>query len=255
MEGFYVTLPSNSSFQYFPENKVSDFITKLPRAIQLTGRWEVALSEIQYPVNWFTLKKDDGKITVWPFDEVSGIRGESVEISVGEGYYSGVNKLLQNINKRLERNLSSNIVRFEYDSLVNKIRAYTTSCLVEVSKPLREIMGYKRNLISERTELKGLYGSWPVDMRHGINCLYVYSDIVQSGIVGDAHVPLLRVVPSRGVHGDIHHISFQNQYYVPLQKRSFDTVRIYIADDAGDTVAFRGGRSVITLHFRRVPLS
>ena len=42
VEEFYVTLPSNSSGAYYPDNTLSDFTTKLFKPIDLTGEWEVA---------------------------------------------------------------------------------------------------------------------------------------------------------------------------------------------------------------------
>ena len=49
MSGFYLTLPSNSSMDYHPENTLTNFVTRLPTVIDLEGSWEVALMEIQYP--------------------------------------------------------------------------------------------------------------------------------------------------------------------------------------------------------------
>ena len=46
---FYVSLPSNSSQPFFPENKASSYKTKLAREIRLEGQWEVGLTEISYP--------------------------------------------------------------------------------------------------------------------------------------------------------------------------------------------------------------
>ena len=51
---FYVTLPSNSSVEYFPDNKTLNFVTKLSRTLQLDGEWEVGLAEIDYPHTWYT---------------------------------------------------------------------------------------------------------------------------------------------------------------------------------------------------------
>ena len=45
----YVTLSSNSSMQYFPDKKASNFVTKLSRTLQPDGEWEVSLAEIDYP--------------------------------------------------------------------------------------------------------------------------------------------------------------------------------------------------------------
>lgn len=47
---FYITLPSNSSMRFFPENRTCCYITQLPRSIELTGVWEVGLAEIHYPL-------------------------------------------------------------------------------------------------------------------------------------------------------------------------------------------------------------
>ena len=46
---FYLTLPSNSSMDYYPSNTVARYITKLPQVTELDGDWEVALTEISIP--------------------------------------------------------------------------------------------------------------------------------------------------------------------------------------------------------------
>ena len=52
---FYVMLPSNSPMEYFPDNKTSNFVTKLSRTLQLDGKWEVGLAEIVYPDTWYNI--------------------------------------------------------------------------------------------------------------------------------------------------------------------------------------------------------
>ncbi|GFX79722.1 uncharacterized protein TNCV_2746411 [Trichonephila clavipes] len=54
---FYVTLPSDSSMHFFPENKISHFKTQLPSPVCLNGEWEVGLSEIIYPHSWLNVKE------------------------------------------------------------------------------------------------------------------------------------------------------------------------------------------------------
>jgi len=46
MSWFCLTLPSNSSTQYYPENTVAFYTTKLANMIELEGDWEVSLLEI-----------------------------------------------------------------------------------------------------------------------------------------------------------------------------------------------------------------
>ena len=38
-QGFYITLPSESSKDLFPENNPSEYIVRLPHWVQLKGEW------------------------------------------------------------------------------------------------------------------------------------------------------------------------------------------------------------------------
>ena len=78
---FYVTLPTNRSVQYFPDNKTSDLVTKLPRTLQQDGEWEVGLAEIDYPHTWHNMP--EGKNSV----EIYGPDKWFQEISIQPGYY------------------------------------------------------------------------------------------------------------------------------------------------------------------------
>lgn len=53
---FYITLPSNSSIEHFPENTQSCFRTKLSAPLVLVGDdWEVGLTEIFIPKTWYNV--------------------------------------------------------------------------------------------------------------------------------------------------------------------------------------------------------
>ena len=47
-QGFYLTLPSESSKGLFPENNASEYIVRLPHWIHLKGEWEIGLHSITY---------------------------------------------------------------------------------------------------------------------------------------------------------------------------------------------------------------
>ena len=67
---FQLTLPSNSSVEYYPNNKAADFTTRLPTSISLEGEWEAALIDIPYPHNWYNIPEDVGIVLiVEPADE------------------------------------------------------------------------------------------------------------------------------------------------------------------------------------------
>jgi hypothetical protein len=58
MTNFNVTVPSNGSMKYFPDNRADHFKNQLAREIILQGDWEVALSEIHYPNTWKNLDEE-----------------------------------------------------------------------------------------------------------------------------------------------------------------------------------------------------
>src|SRR5258705_1377917 len=58
MNEFYLTLPSNSSMNYFPDNTLAKFTTKLPAPILLQDDWEVGLAEIIYPTSFYNVIAD-----------------------------------------------------------------------------------------------------------------------------------------------------------------------------------------------------
>ena len=55
---FQLTLPSNASITFSPDNKPANYTTTLPSPISLEGEWEVALIDVQYPHNWMNITKD-----------------------------------------------------------------------------------------------------------------------------------------------------------------------------------------------------
>ena len=62
-EQFYLVLPSNSSLNIFQDNKTSSYKVQLPHPSELDiTKWEVALSEIQFPNNFYTIRDRRNRI-------------------------------------------------------------------------------------------------------------------------------------------------------------------------------------------------
>ena len=89
------------------------------------------------------------------------------------------------------------------------------------------------------------------DIDGNLNSLYVYCDILEHVPVGDTLAPLLRPVVVRGKPGDQISEKYINSMYLPVQKKSFDSIEINIMTDTGDPAPFVDGPSTVTLHFRR----
>ena len=90
---FYVTLPSNSSVQYFPDNRTSNFLTKLLRTPKLDGGWEVRLAEIDYPHTWYNIREGKNSVKIYVSDQWVQ------EISIQPGYYEKVQDVIDALLK------------------------------------------------------------------------------------------------------------------------------------------------------------
>ena len=102
---FYVTLPSNSSMQYFPDNKTSNFVTKLPRTLQLDGEWEVGLDEIVYPHIWYNIFEEKNSVEIYTPDNLYLVF-KTVEYSIQPGYYEKVQDVIDALYKAGLNNLT-----------------------------------------------------------------------------------------------------------------------------------------------------
>ena len=90
-----------------------------------------------------------------------------------------------------------------------------------------------------------------MNLNPGIDAIYVYSDVIQTKLVGDSSVPLLSVVPLRGVFGEMAFEEYTSPVYTPLTKHVFSTIEMYITDNAGRPVPFSSGKVTVLLHFKQ----
>ena len=84
-----------------------------------------------------------------------------------------------------------------------------------------------------------------------VDTIYIYTDVVESRIVGESLAPLLRCRPVRGIHGAAVSDRLTNIHYAPLLYTHFMSIEMNIRDDTGRRMPFEYGRVTVTLHFRR----
>ena len=98
MTSFYMTLPSNSSMNYYPENTVTKYKTHLAQPISLEGDWEVGLFEFEYHRTWYNVEEKDSKIK---FDHMKNDKVVREKISIPYGYYTTIEELTDRIKYQL----------------------------------------------------------------------------------------------------------------------------------------------------------
>lgn len=250
---FYLVLPSNSSFEYYPENTVAHYHTHLPKEISLSGDWEVGLQEIQYTRNWSSFEEGSTAGFLYVDGPPTGVSSECIIKNLPNGYYSNKGEVLQAIVQELSQDVQNvaDKVQMNWNPKSN-VASITVAehFVLHPNSYLRKMLGFRPH--DNTPFIDGTFLSRRRDyLNQQCTALYVYCDIVRPRVVGDSLVNLLRTVPVTGAQGDVVYHSFQHVQYIPLANLNFDTIEIDIRDDTGKRVSFEGGRVVTTLHFRR----
>ena len=242
---FYITLPSNSSFDYFPDNKLNNYTTKLHSTLRLEGTYEVGLVEMSYPQHW--VYKKDGVIT-FKIDK----KIEMFEVKFQN--YDTVHALTREIDKYCKEKTIACSFSFEEDKIKLTIRAAMT---LEFSDGLSEELGFKHTAItialSKDFHNKTYFSSKLVNQIKNISALYVYCNIFDYQIVGNTYTPLLRTIlvnENSENYGKYINQIFTKPHYVPVSVNSIDTLEINIRDDTGKPIQFEAGKVLVKLHFQ-----
>ena len=219
MTHFYLTLPSNSSYQHYPNNTLTEFTTKLSSTIELTSEWEVGLAEIMFPRSWYTIPKDGlfievdySQCNIRPsFKEPFNSLNHSVKMYLNGGFYHTMEELVHEMNNSGFRAFSTtsefidesiNPPSFYYRASARRIFFNVPAGMsIKFPPALESILGLgtMQNPLCNTTQEKAMIkADLSCDLQAGIHALYVYCDLLQFTHVGDIKAPLLRVVNSGG---------------------------------------------------------
>ena len=241
-DGFYVTLPCNSSHSVYSDNKISSYRTKLARPLLLRGSWEVGLCEIQYPRTWETFTDEHATIIL------INKNNEATGIKLRVGYYSKLTDIVDEINKQS----IAYGVTLGYDDVINKIYidAKAGGSLTCYAK-LARILGFDNGIASDFNKGRK-YARYVADIHGGEYTLYVYTDIIEYQVVGDHFVPLLRCVQITGRNKETVTLKYDKPHYVRVSTSHISDIAIDVKTDLNYKVLFKYGKVIVKLHFRPV---
>ncbi|KAL9961204.1 hypothetical protein ACROYT_G030105 [Oculina patagonica] len=229
---FYLHLPSNSSLDKYPNNTLTEYRVCLPQTVSLTGDWEVALTEIHYPHSWNNLQ---GNFATRFDIRNHELFGQWESFRVPPGYYSSIGDIILKMNELVDNEKRfGDDVKFTYDTLNRKVTVHLQNNAELFFDDIGYLLGFPpRQPFSTTTT-----ADRAVDLEYGFHDLYVYCDIVQPQYVGDALVPLLRIVPVEGNDGQRISKSFVRPQYIPVSRKQFQSIEVNIKRDTGASVPF-----------------
>ena len=241
-QGFYITLPSESSIKLFPENNSSEYTVRLPRWIQLKGEWEIGLHSIAY-TPWNIARHLDESIS---FITGGGKEGKGRKM---RKHYSSVHQYVTSINESLE---DVNEIEFSYQLGGNVTVTLSSGYKVRLRREQAIVLGFMTFEDSAETyDVKNTEtGTYKANLYRETN-IHVYCDIVQPQIVGDKMAPLVAVVPNQKTtetYEVLHEV--ENIHYVPIQTKSFQNIKVHLRSSTEESIPFQYGRAAITLHLK-----
>lgn len=142
---------------------------------------------------------------------------------------------------------------FSYDEETGMITIDVNDEPIQISGQLAMILGIgegdKKWVAVPRSKTR----KFAIDLKRGLHHIFLYSDIVQFVLLGDVSAPLLRVMPLSSTYNDPEQYThvFTNPHYIPVSRRSIETIQIDLRNDIGDFIPFVSGKSIVKLHFRR----
>ena len=251
-QGFYITLPSQSSIKLFRENNPSEYTVRLPRWVHLNGHWEIGLHSIAY-TPWNIIRHLDGPISFM----TGGKEGKGGKM---RKHYSSVNEYVAGINESLKESHldkspvdKSNEIEFFYE-LNGKVKVrlfpgYTVRLRREQAIVLG-FMTFEDPAETYHIENKQETGTYKANLYRETN-IHVYCDIVQPQIVGDKMAPLVAVVPCQKTTETYETLyAVKNIHYIPVQTKSFQNIKVHLRSSTDEPIPFEHGRAAITLHLK-----
>ena len=248
---------------YYPNNTVTYYTTRLENGIALSGDWEVGLVELQYQHTWFNLERGEGHFIysqfVYPGVDKKDFFHKMLTLT--PGYYDSVSDLVQAINEQIKYMVDEfklvTFPSFKYDTITKRLRANINwGAHLVFSPALCAMLGVGEwpNSIQHDEYDRNEYLEWvsanACDINRGFSAAYVYCNVLEHIPIGDTKAPLLRIVHLDGKGGDNVHVLYEKPLYVPLQQKNFDSIEIDIRTDTGNPIPFEYGKSIVTLHFR-----
>ena len=248
-QGFYITLPSESSKDLFPENNPSEYIVRLSHWIHLKGEWEIGLHSIAY-TRRNIIHRLDGTIS-YAYPE----NGTTKTATTGKTrkHYSSVDEYVSSINELLEEShINKNEIEFTIDLSQKVTITLRDGYRVRLSREQAIVLGFMNFEDSAETYYIKYTetGSYKANLYRETN-IFIYCDIVQPQIVGDKLIPLVAIVPYQKTTETYETFyAVENIHYIPVQTKAFQNIKVHLRSSTEESIPFEHGRAAITLHLK-----
>ena len=250
---FTINLVANASMELFPTNTMARFTTLLPQKIELFGgEWEFALLEASWPAKVknitnaaFTVSRFDAvtyRIT-WPqhnqslpecfFPTIDSIMKKLLDeiyvnqrdhdVSIDPPPPQSVSWQVDPVTEKLQIRFSCQRLKDQFQLLFKSDDLSSTLCITEVIRCTMDGSDGNKQALT-RIAAQGTY---PVDLQGGRHTMFLYCDLIQNEILGDAQTSLLRAIPlDTSTRSAICSKTFYKLQWKPINEKNFESITI-----------------------------
>lgn len=260
---FQVTVPSNSCIEIYPANRPNHFTMEFSVKRELDDRWQVALMELQFPVQYplitptlelvLTFKKNTNTIKDF-IVKIPAKRSKS---------YAEVATLIT--NTIAEYGIGE--FKLEFESAKSQFKftspEHLQPTLKTITNEFWQLIGFGKKTRIDPFDgayflsFSGTVTGEPVMMKQ-YPCMYVYSDVVRQQEVGGSLQQLLETVPVNGAQSPGTQISYvvNPPRYQSVAKHLLDRIEIQINTHTGAPWPLEADdeQVIARLSFRRKPM-
>ena len=152
---FYLTLPTNSSLNFYPENTASHYFTRLPQSIGMSGDYEVGLCEILLSNTYLNIPEGDCVLSYLEPEEEKENENkpdydqcEIEKLVVPEGLYESNEIFIYTLNiliKELSKKTGEKLYIRKYLTEKGKasLSVYKKGAMLSLSPTLRRILSLR----------------------------------------------------------------------------------------------------------------
>ena len=167
---YHISLTSNASTDYFPNNTPSSYRVKMPHIFKSTNRYECALSDIIFPNKLKNVRKGLN------FIEVED-KGETKEYAITPGYYSTIEVHVLKIKNTI------NLIEINYNK-VEKRTFVKTNNPIKFGQDIARLLGFSSNTWIDGGGKK-IKSPYHATVYGGLTTLYVYTDVIEEQFIGE----------------------------------------------------------------------
>ena len=260
----YLFSNDSKSLKLYPNNVLSDFRIQLPHPFNLSGKWEIALMELQFPFTWIE-EKMRNLIIRYRLSYVVENQPDMVIdyfIEIDDVENKNVDDILQILNDKEDKSLrftrnddnyiNMNVQYQTFDKAVVENTLVVWCVEVEFSDTLRDIFGFTENKIDTTSELSHTASKHPF-LPMFMPLITVHCDLIEPQYVSNSLKKILRVIATRKKQfSRVQTEIIEDPLYIPLRHTHFSSIRLSLLDVFDDRVKFEGGVIVATLDIRPI---